>query len=94
MTHPDSARRYAATQAFYWARVAGGMNGVMKEREVARELSNTEPDAATPWQRWLLDHLGAHGVDVEQAIRLAEMWVKVAASQAEEQEGEAAWPLG
>lgn len=81
MTHPESRRQDAATQAYNWARVAGGMKGVLKEREAARELSNTAPEAVTSWQRWLLDHLDANSLDVEQAIRLAEMWAKVAASQ-------------
>lgn len=81
MTNPVSRHRYAAAQAYNWARVASAMKGAVTERESARELSNTEPDAVTEWQQWLLKHLDANGMDVQQAIGLAEMWVRVATAQ-------------
>jgi hypothetical protein len=80
MTQPEGRRTYAAVQA-NWARVAGGVKSAVKEQESARQLSNKDPGAVTEWQRWLLDHLDSANVDVQQAIGLAEMWVKVAAVQ-------------
>lgn len=81
MTNPASRRTYASLQAYNWARVASGMKGALKERESARQLSNTDPGSITEWQGWLLDHLDANGMDVQQAINLAEMWVRVAELQ-------------
>ena len=81
MTHPEDRRTYAAVQAYNWARVAGGVKSAVKERESARQLSNSDPGEVTEWQRWLLDHIDSANVDVQQAIGLAEMWVKVAAVQ-------------
>ncbi|MFI2434656.1 hypothetical protein [Streptomyces sp. NPDC018693] len=74
---------YATYQAYNWARVAGGLKIALKEREAARQRSNREPDSVSEWQRWLLDHLDAEGIDVQQAIGLAEMWVRVAGVQSQ-----------
>jgi hypothetical protein len=81
MTDPTCRRAYAAAQAYNWARVASGLKGALQQRHSARGISNTDPAAVSEWQRWLLDHLDAPDMDVQLAINLAEMWVRVAALQ-------------
>ncbi|WP_460074165.1 hypothetical protein [Streptomyces sp. YKOK-I1] len=79
---PSGDRRAdAALQAYNWARVAGSPERAWKEREQARELSNSSPGELSTWQRWLLDYLKDQRLGVEQAVALAEMWVKVASVQ-------------
>lgn len=70
----------AAREAYMWARVAGDLRSAAKEREAARELSNTRSGSPSEWQRWLLDHL-TNDVDQPRAIDLAVMWARVAAVQ-------------
>jgi hypothetical protein len=81
--HPASRRTHAAAQAYNWARVASGPTKALKERESARERSNTAPASLSEWQRWLLDHVDREGIDGQQAMGLAEMWVRVAGVQSE-----------
>ncbi|WP_413804200.1 hypothetical protein [Streptomyces sp. OE57] len=73
-------RTEAAREAYMWARVAGGFRTASKDREQARELSNTRSGSLTEWQRWLLDHL-SNEIDQPRAIDLAVMWARVAAVQ-------------
>ena len=70
----------AAREAYMWARVAGDLRTAHKDREGARELSNTTSGSGTEWQRWLLDHL-TNDINQPRAIDLAVMWARVAAVQ-------------
>lgn len=81
MEQAAGRRSHAAAQAYNWAQVASSPPKALKERESARQLSNTAPDSLSEWQRWLLEHLGQEGTETQQAIDLAEMWVRVAAVQ-------------
>lgn len=80
-TYRSGRETYAALQAYQWARVASSTKAALKERESAQALSNAQPDSLSKWQQWLLDHLDREGIDRQQAIGLAEMWVRVAEVQ-------------
>ncbi|MEU9050108.1 hypothetical protein AB0D37_06845 [Streptomyces sp. NPDC048384] len=81
MSQPVGRRSYAAIQAYNWALVASGHAKALKERDSAQRLTNTAPETLSEWQRWLLDHIGNEGIGAQQAVDLAEMWVRVAAVQ-------------
>ncbi|MEW2623671.1 hypothetical protein [Streptomyces sp. NPDC048106] len=81
MDQSGDRRADAALQAYNWARVAGSLERAWKEQDQARALSNSSSSELSEWQRWLLDHFKDQHLSVEQAIALAEMWVKVATVQ-------------
>ncbi|MFD4764277.1 hypothetical protein ACFWOJ_37315 [Streptomyces sp. NPDC058439] len=77
------SRRDAAYQAYCWARFASHPNQAEHDRAEARRVSNTDPESATEWQRWVVKVPLDTGP--KEAIALAEMWARVAAVQEEGQ---------
>nr|WP_168723246.1 hypothetical protein [Streptomyces sp. SAT1]ANO42843.1 hypothetical protein A8713_037005 [Streptomyces sp. SAT1] len=81
MAESVDRRAEAEVQAYNWARVAGGLKSAVREREAARQIMNSSSADLSAWQEWLLEHLTDERMDVDRAIALAEMWVKVATVQ-------------
>ncbi|MFE7113121.1 hypothetical protein ACFU98_42475 [Streptomyces sp. NPDC057575] len=77
------SRRDAAYQAYCWAKFASHPTKADNDRAEAKRISNSStPDAATDWQRWVMQVPMETGS--KEAMALAEMWARVAAVQEEE----------